>query len=144
MLSSRVIMAGAGNSTFFITTNRGCPQGGVLSPLLWTIVVDSLLYRLSNAGFEVQGYADDLAIVVRGKFDSTIRDRMMIAIDIVSGWCQEHGLPVNPSKSVLVPFTRRRKLSLGAISTNGTVIPYKTKFKYLGVILDQKSHGMHI
>jgi hypothetical protein len=47
-------------------------------------------------------------------------------MDTVSGWCQEHGLSVNPSKAVLVPFTRRRKLSLGAISMNGTDIPYKT------------------
>ncbi len=116
MLSSRIITAGARDSSVVITTNRGCPQGGVLSPILWKIVVDSLLYNLSNAGFEVQGYADDLAIMVRGKFDSTIRDRMMIAMDTVFGWCQEHGLSVNPSKTVLVPFTRKRK-------------PYKDPFR---------------
>ncbi len=85
------------------------PRGGVLLPLLWTIVVDSLFYKLSDAGFEVQGYADDLDIVVRGKFDSIIHDRMIVAMDTVSGWCQEHGLSVNPSKAVLVPFTKRRR-----------------------------------
>src|SRR5450759_4882912 len=30
---------------------RGCPQGGVLSPLLWNLVADTLLRELNNSGF---------------------------------------------------------------------------------------------
>jgi len=38
----------------------GCPQGGVLSPLLWCLVVDELLTKLKESGFLVFGYADDV------------------------------------------------------------------------------------
>lgn len=34
---------------------RGCPQGGVLSPMLGSLVVDDLLNILSAQGYEVIG-----------------------------------------------------------------------------------------
>ena len=39
--------------------SRWCPQGGVLSPLLWRLVVNDLIARLSGSGVFIQGYADD-------------------------------------------------------------------------------------
>jgi hypothetical protein len=41
--------------------SRGCPQGGVLSPLLWCLVVNDLITRLSGSGVFIQGYADDMS-----------------------------------------------------------------------------------
>jgi len=41
--------------------SRGCPQGGVLLPLPWCLVVDDLLTRLSGGGVFIQGYADDMS-----------------------------------------------------------------------------------
>ncbi|XP_065363259.1 uncharacterized protein LOC135956640 [Calliphora vicina] len=61
MLSSRVIKLDLGGSSKTIRATRGCPQGGVLSPLLWTLVIDELLEELNNLGFRTYGYADDLA-----------------------------------------------------------------------------------
>jgi len=39
-----------------------CPQGGVLSPLLWCVVVGDLLARLSRNGIFIQGYTDDICL----------------------------------------------------------------------------------
>ncbi|XP_053699476.1 uncharacterized protein LOC128746453 [Sabethes cyaneus] len=72
MLSSREISAVLGNTTLTRKTTKGCPQGGVLSPLLWSLVVDELLKNLTEQGFEVVGFADDVVILVRGKFDIMI------------------------------------------------------------------------
>jgi hypothetical protein len=33
---------------------RGCPQGGVLSPLLWSLVVEELLVGLNQGGFTLK------------------------------------------------------------------------------------------
>jgi hypothetical protein len=46
---------------------RGYLQGGVLSPLLWSLVVDELI-GLSGNGYYTLGYADDIAILICGKF----------------------------------------------------------------------------
>jgi hypothetical protein len=42
-----------------IAVARGCPQEGVLSPLLWSLAVDELLTGLNQGGIYAQGYADD-------------------------------------------------------------------------------------
>jgi hypothetical protein len=64
MLSNRMVRAQ--QSTMMV--RRGCPQGGVLSPLLWNMVINSLLGRLNNESLWAQGFADDIAIVINGNW----------------------------------------------------------------------------
>ncbi|KAF8787138.1 putative 115 kDa protein in type-1 like protein [Argiope bruennichi] len=47
---------------------RGCPQGSVSGPLLWNLIMNSLLARLSKiSGCETITFADDLLICFQGK-----------------------------------------------------------------------------
>lgn len=138
MLKNREVSAELGVSSITIKTTKGCPQGGVLSPLLWSLVVDDILNKLTEQGFEVIGFADDVAIIVRGKFEHTITDLMQSALNCISRWCQNEGLNINPSKTVLVPFTRRRKVTFKNITIEGCIVQYASSVKYLGVILDDK------
>ncbi|MBV2145647.1 MAG: hypothetical protein KTM48_02865, partial [Wolbachia endosymbiont of Pissodes strobi] len=116
-----------------------CPQGSCLSPHLWCLVMDSLLRRLNLEGFYAQAYADDGLVMITGKFVRTVCERMQVACRIVQGWCEENGLSVNPGKTELILFTRKRNLT-------GFIHPilYQTRLslsqqvKYLGVILDSK------
>jgi len=52
--------------------SRGCPQGGVLLPFLWGLVVNDLITRFSGSGVFIQGYADDICLLAVGKFPSTV------------------------------------------------------------------------
>jgi hypothetical protein len=47
-LEGRLATATLGGFTRGIAVSRGCPQGGVLSPLLWCLVVNELLTRLNE------------------------------------------------------------------------------------------------
>jgi len=47
LLRSRQATATVQDTTVTVTTTRGCAQGGVLSPLLWSLFVDELLRRLA-------------------------------------------------------------------------------------------------
>jgi retron-type reverse transcriptase len=111
VLECRIVAAGLGEEQVTVKTTKFCPQGGVLSPLLWSLVIDKLLNNQDQQGFEVIGFADDLVITVRGNNDSIPSERMQSALNYIIGWCKQGGLSINPSKTIVIPFTRRRKLS---------------------------------
>ncbi|RVE41707.1 hypothetical protein evm_013638 [Chilo suppressalis] len=128
-----------GNATTRAKVVRGCPQGGVLSPLLWNIVVDSLIRSPNDRGYTTIGYADDLTILINGNAENVLCKVMRSALQIVEKWCDEHHLSVNPNKTELVLFTNKRKLpELQLPKLFNTKLSLSTQVKYLGVILDNK------
>jgi retron-type reverse transcriptase len=64
MLECRIVTAGLGEKQVTVKTRKGCPQGGVLSPLLWSLVIDELLNDLDRQGYVVIEFADDFVTTV--------------------------------------------------------------------------------
>ncbi|XP_039762519.1 uncharacterized protein LOC120635572 [Pararge aegeria] len=86
---------------------------------------------MANLHFDVQGYADDLVVTVRGVCQDTLSHRMQRALNTIEKWCIENELTVNADKTVIIPFTRKRKID--------NLKPPKLKnIRYLGVTLDKK------
>jgi hypothetical protein len=54
-LAGRVAVVTLNAFSVGLAISRGCPQGGVLSPLLWCLVVDDLLARLSGGVIFIPG-----------------------------------------------------------------------------------------
>ena len=52
--------------------SRGTPQGGVISPLLWVIVLNEALQQLEKFGVKIIAYADDVVLLTTGKFLPTL------------------------------------------------------------------------
>ena len=65
-LTQRVVSATLTGVTMTKKITRGTPQGGVLSPVIWNIVFESLLKRMGKAVFST-GFADDGCGVATGK-----------------------------------------------------------------------------
>ncbi|XP_025997387.2 uncharacterized protein LOC113005736 [Solenopsis invicta] len=82
MLERRIV-ASLGTAKVSGWVEKGCPQDGMLSLLLWRLVVDGLLERLSEKGFFVQGYADDVALLVRAPFLGPLLELMQSALGTV-------------------------------------------------------------
>lgn len=72
------------------------------------------------------------------KCDTTLVSAMQIALDKVVAWCDRTGLTVNPDKTVIVPFTRRRRLTLNPLMMGTITLRYSDEVKYLGIYLDRK------
>jgi hypothetical protein len=89
---------------------RGCPQRGILSPLMLNMVINSLLGCLNNESLWVQRLADDIAIFNNEKFLSMVCELLQKGLFIVQTWCREVGLSVNADKTSMVLFTNNRKL----------------------------------
>lgn len=134
------------NGTTRATVMKGCPQGGVLSPLLWNLVVDSLIKRLNHRGYHTVGYADDITIIINGSHINTICNLMRQALKIVEDWCKEFQLTANPSKTELILFTKKRKIGTPQLPHFfGTTLSLSTETKYLGIYLDkQLSWAKHL
>jgi len=92
--------------------------------------------RHSNKGFHVQGYADDVAILVRGAFLEPLLELTQGTLEVVEKWCQETGLSVNPAKTGFVVFTR--KYLFAGPTLRGVKLSPSGAVKYLGVTLDRK------
>lgn len=138
MLRLRAVQVTVNDTTRAIVA-KGCPQGGVLSPLLWNLVVDSLIKRLNDRGYYTVGYADDITIIINGTHENTLCNLMRQALKIVEDWCKEYKLAVNPTKTELVLFTKKRKLAtLQLPRFFGTTLSLSTETKYLGIYLDKQ------
>jgi hypothetical protein len=56
MLERRNIIAKLSRESLGASAARGCPQGGVLLPLLWSLVMDDLLWELNISGYYTVSY----------------------------------------------------------------------------------------
>ena len=138
---------------------KGCPQGGILSPFLWNLVVDSLLsFTKDKIPCDLQGFADDLALLatteapkVKGLqcFDAdTLREMTQKSLEHINSWCKENGLSLSALKTHSVMFTWRRNWRdqlVKPLQVDNTEIEIRNTTKFLGVTLDSKlSWNEHI
>jgi hypothetical protein len=110
MLKSRNVVSTLAGDTVRASMARGCLQGCVLSPLLWSLITDDLIWELNKKGYYTVGYADDIAIPFNGNFPHTVREVLQMALGTVQQWCDRTKLSINPKKMVVIPFTRKRNI----------------------------------
>ena len=118
---------------------RGSPQGGVLSPLIWILIMNLLLPRFQRGPIKVIGYADDIILLIAGKHPPTLVELMNEALETVLDWGKTHGLVFNPSKTQAVRFSQCKKLTdwLRKLEMDGTEVEFQDEMKYLGVTLNR-------
>lgn len=155
MLKSRVIKAANLDGNVAYNPIRGCPQGGCLSPLLWSIVIDTLIDELNplnnsqlKGKFKVSGYADDLGILITGKkeFIKEFSTKMNEALKVTENWCIRNKLNVSAEKSNFMIFSNCNKtLEPYPIKIFNNEIKRVHSIKYLGINFDSKNNwGKHI
>lgn len=83
------------------TPEQGTPQGGPISPLLANIYLNGLDHLLSEAGYRLVRYADDMVILCRS------REEAETARATLRGWIQANGLALHPEKTRVVDLNER-------------------------------------
>ncbi|KAJ2945895.1 hypothetical protein O0L34_g4803 [Tuta absoluta] len=129
------------DSSEWSNLTAGVPQGGVLSPLLFSIFINNIS-RVISSSYHL--YADDLQIYrhfslleVSQAIEAVNKD-----LESVQTWAKTFGLLVNPSKSqaLIIGSSRLRcrldPASIPLVYYDGICIPYTDKAKNLGVIFD--------
>jgi RNA-directed DNA polymerase len=77
-------------------TQRGTPQGAVLSPLLANLYLDPLDHKMAGEKREMTRYADDFIIQCRSQAEA------QNALETVRQWVSEAGLVLHPEKTRIV------------------------------------------
>ena len=117
---------------------EGVPQGSVLSVTLFAVAINRVLENIPSS---VRGslFVDDLALYCTGYDAVATCSTMQKAIDSVSKWANENGFKFSESKTIAVRFCRRRiKEIIPTLTLNGTILPYATEVKFLGMLFDEK------
>ena len=96
------------------------------------------MLELRSRGFNVQAYADDLAVLVTGADLLWIRGMTQKAINIATNWALDQELQFSSKKTEIILFTHKRNPHLGSLSMNGTKLELSEEASLLGVTLDSK------
>ena len=81
-------------------TERGTPQGAVISPLLANIYLNPLDHKMAGAGYAMTRYADDFVIQCRSQAEA------QRALELVQAWVAQAGLVLHPDKTRIVDATQ--------------------------------------
>ena len=98
MISNRYIKLTYCEHSVTRRATKGSPQGGVLSPLLWNLTLNTFLSSLGIHSSFVQAFADDLVILIQGICKHTVRDIAQQHLLDINSWCISKGLKLSGEK----------------------------------------------
>jgi group II intron reverse transcriptase/maturase len=137
-LVERFLKAGVMEDGAFQPTWKGTPQGGVISPLLANIALNSLDWRLHNAGFRLVRYADDFVVLCQNEAQA------QEAFALVQAQLTSLGLTLSAEKTKLTEFREGFAFLGFAISSWSVIMRPKSieKFKTKVRELTHRRHNL--
>jgi CRISP-associated protein Cas1 len=106
-----------------VLPSKGVAQGGVVSPILANLYLDSFDEAMLTTGLKLVRYADDFVLL--GKQESQVQAVLGVAIELLS----ELGLQLHPDKTKITNFDRGFRF-LGQTFIRSMVIPDKPKSQH--------------
>jgi Reverse transcriptase (RNA-dependent DNA polymerase) len=83
-------------------------------------------------------YADDVQIYLSGSEENieSVVNQINTDLASISDWSTRNGLCLNSQKTQVMAIYRYKPLALPPVKVGDTIIPYSTKVKNLGVIMN--------
>uniref|UniRef100_A0A6G5ABX4 Putative tick transposon n=1 Tax=Rhipicephalus microplus TaxID=6941 RepID=A0A6G5ABX4_RHIMP len=138
-LSNRTVTFSTNVAEETVRTTIGSPQGSPISPLLWNIVIYSLLNLPVPPDVHIQAYADDTIIVITDKSRLRLQAKAEHVLALVSGWAREQKVTVSAEKSFFVFFNNGHmgtSKRCPSIRMDGIFSQTQERIKILGVLFD--------
>lgn len=133
-----------------VHVDAGVPQGGIISPLLFSLFINLLSFNL-NCSYHM--YADDLQLYFAAPADDLDQAIFALNNDLsrLLVWSKNYGIFVNPNKcqAILIGSTRQLALinsqNLPNLRYDNVVIPFSSSVKDLGIFIDNSlSWNVHV
>ena len=112
---------------------NGTPQGGIISPFLFNILMENIAKLNLPTNVDIFIYADDVCVVARGthKFHN-----LQKALDTITYKSKELGLKININKTKIMAI--KCKPPEKAICIDNNPINWVDSYMYLGVYIDSQ------
>ena len=120
----------------------GLRQGCVLSPLLFSLYINSLVEKLKAAGVGVECrgrlvsallYADDAVLFAKDK------EGMRVSLGVLSEWCKQWAVEINVDKCGVMHMRRRGVKRTGEkFHVDSKRIEVVEEYKYLGCVINEQ------
>ena len=138
-LSERTETLTSGQTNVSVKPSIGCPQGSLLSPSLWNVLIDDTIRLQFPFNSSMLAFADDLTFSAQNK-DPIIATRNLQAIVIlVQDSLARLKLEINALKTILMVFSKKSMSSLSPfINVNGITLTPSPSTRLLGLTLDPK------
>lgn len=120
----------------------GCPQGSVLSPFLWAILIDDALHTNFQFKNITVAFADDITLGTSNADPEEALADLQTMCDWIISWLACRKLNISAKKSVLLFFSRRPKILASCtkltLSLCGSTIRCSNQTRFLGYLLDPR------
>lgn len=119
--------------------SRGVPQGSVLSPVLFNVLLSSVPMK-TNVHLYV--YADDIAFFSSACDIQSLHATLQSYLGTLELWFEQIRMTLNVSKCSVIVFPLNAPISI-SLQYRQEIIPQKDCVKYLGVFYDEKLTWLH-
>lgn len=134
---NRIVEFKTKTETIQKTATKGCPQGSVLGPLMWNLIMNPLLDTTFPAGSHIIAYADDIALAISANNRNELEAKADLCLEIIASWAKVNKLTLSNDKSEYMIFGSVMKRN-PRIRLNNKQLRRSWAFKYLGVYIDPK------
>ena len=117
-------------------TSSGIPQGTVLGPTLFSIMIDDLQPVMPSTF--ITRYADDQTLSCPTSKDLQTDASFQIEFNNISTWCQANNMSLNEKKTkeIIISFTGRETSNIPLAQVEGEIIQRVENVKILGITID--------
>ena len=121
--------------------SKGVPQGSVLGPLLFNLMVNDLL----SSHRYIFSYADDTLVFRSGATAVAALEAASLAFSDLVSWYRGNGLGLCPQKTICMLYSNRVVPSGLQVQVDGCFISVQSTARVLGFTLDSRlSHVSHV